>query len=106
MAPIAVVPETDKFVTPVMAPLTTALPVMAYTPLPTKVLLLVTVEAVMLVAPSARLLPTVPVNVTVPVPAPIVKALAEVALLSVLANAILLSVVFRVVAAPKVTASP
>ena len=105
MAPIAVVPDTDKLVTPLMAPLITALPVIAYTPLPTKVVVLVVVAAVMLVAPKAKVSPTVPVKVTVPVPAPIVSARADVALLSVEAKAILLLVVFKVVAAPKVTAS-
>lgn len=67
--------------------------------------MLVVVAAVMLVAPKATELPTVPVKVTVPVPAAMDKALAELVLLSVLAKAILLSVVVRVVAAPKVTAS-
>ena len=105
LAPIAVVPVTDKLVTPEIAPLITASPVIAYTPLPTKVELLVTVEAVMLVAPNAVVPPTAPVKVTVPVPAPMVKARAEVALLRVLAKAMLLLLVFRVVAAPKVTAS-
>ena len=104
-APIAVVPETDRFVTPVIAPLITALPVMAYTPLPTKVLLLVVVAAVILVAPNASELPTVPVKVTVPEPAPMVRALAEELLFNVEAKAILLLVVFSVVAAPRVTAS-
>jgi len=66
---------------------------------------LVTVAAVMLVAPRATVLPTVPVKVTVPVPAPMVRALAVELLFKVLAKAILLLVVFSVVLAPSVTAS-
>ena len=67
--------------------------------------MLVVVAAVMLVAPKAKVLPTVPVKVTVPVPAAMVKARAAVLLFKVLAKAILLSVVVSVVAAPRVTAS-
>ena len=59
----------------------------------------------MFVSPKAVVPPTAPVKVTAPVPAPIVKARADEALFNVLAKIILLLVVFRVLAAPNVTAS-
>ena len=59
----------------------------------------------MLVAPKAKVPPTAPVNVTVPVPAVIVSERDEVALLSVLPNVRLLSVVANETSAPSVTAS-
>ena len=61
--------------------------------------------AVILVSPKAVVPPTAPVKVTAPVPTPIVKARADEALFNVPAKAMLLLVVFRVVAAPNVTAS-
>ena len=72
--------------------------------LPTKVEVCTTLDAVMLVAPKAKVPPTAPVNVTVPVPAVFVSARDDVALFSVLLKLILLSVVAKVTPAPKVTA--
>ena len=63
------------------------------------------VAAVILASPKAVVPPTAPVNVTAPVPAPIVKARADELLFNVFAKTILLLVVFRVLAAPNVTAS-
>ena len=70
--------------------------------LPTKVELFTTLAAVILVTPNANVLPTALVKVTVPVPAVIVKARADVALLSVPLKLMLLSVVAKVTSAPKV----
>ena len=58
-----------------------------------------------LVSPKAVVPPTAPVKVIEPVPALIVNARADELLFNVLAKTILLLVVFRVLAAPKVTAS-
>ena len=58
----------------------------------------------MLVAPNAKVPPTAPVKVTVPVPAVIVNARDDVALFKVLLNVMLLSVVANVTSAPKVAA--
>ena len=61
--------------------------------LPTNVELFTTLVAVMLVAANANVPPTAPVKVTVPVPAVIVNARAEVKLFNVLPNVMLLFVV-------------
>ena len=105
MAAIVDAPDTLKVVIPLTAPLNAAAPVMPYELLPTHVLLLVTVPAVMLVAPSATLLPTVPVKVTFPVPTLALKVRALVTLFNVPPNSKLLLVVVNVVLAPKVAAS-
>ncbi len=72
--------------------------------LPIKLEVCTTLDAVMLVAPKAKVPPTAPVNVTVPVPAVIVSARDELALFSVLLKVMLLSVVAKVTDAPNVTA--
>ena len=64
-----------------------------------------TLVAVMLVAPNAKLPPTAPVKVTVPVPAVIVNVRVEVKLLSVLLKVMLLLPLANVTFAPKVAAS-
>ena len=63
-----------------------------------------TLAAVMLVAPNAKVPPTAPVKVTVPVPTVMVNARDEVALFKVLPNVMLLSVVASVTPAPKAAA--
>ena len=72
-----------------------------------KVLLIVLVPVLFkMTAPNAVPEPTAPVKVTPPVPLLTVNARAIVVLLSVDANDTKLSVVVKVVAAPKITASP
>ena len=68
--------------------------------------LFVVVVAVILTEPNARLPPTIPAKLTAPVPAFSVKFLVLVVLFNVELNAILLFVVFNVVAAPRTTALP
>ena len=68
------VPEIFKVVIPEIAPLKTAFPVIPKLLLPTQVELLVTVAAVIEVAPSGVTPPTALLKVTAPVPAAIVKA--------------------------------
>ena len=61
-APIEVVPETDRFVTPVIAPPKTALPVIVKALAPPAI-----VELVVMVVPCSVLVAPVPVSVTAPV---------------------------------------
>ena len=89
--------ETLYVVIPEMAPLTSALPVMAKVLLPTQVALFVTVAAVIDTAPNGIDPPTAPVKVTVPAPAAIVNARLAASPLSVPSKLTLLLVVVSVI---------
>lgn len=91
-----------------LPPLIAVVPVASVTKLAaTKVLLIVLVPVLFkITVPSAVVPePTAPVKVTPPVPLLTVKARAVVVLLTVDANDIRLSVLVKIVAAPRVTAS-
>ena len=105
-APIDVAADTEILVTPLIAELMVAAPVMLYAPIPEIAALLVVVAAVLLTSPNARVPPTIPAKLTAPLPTLSVKFLAVVELFNVELNVILLFVVLSVVAAPSVIAFP